>query len=105
MRVQTLRSMRWRATVLLFAVAILMMLAPRTALAQDALFPQAGSGDDAPLVEQATAPPPGPPAVQLVSSTTFFEDPTRQAGGEDDAQRANERQVDRQNDDDGQRRT
>ena len=50
--------------------------------------------------------PPAPPMGQLVPSAQFVEDPTRQAGGEDDAQRAYDRQQERQQEqnDDGDRR-
>jgi hypothetical protein len=101
------RSVAWtlrRAAPGLLVLALLTALMPGPALAADQLIPRVGSGEDAPLVEQVGPPAPGPSAGQLISTTQFVEDPTRQAGGEDDAQRVNDRTVDQRNDDGDHRR-
>jgi len=90
------------ARALLFAALVSAPL-PGPALAADQLIPHATASDDAPLVEQA-GPPPDPSSGQLIPTAPFVEDPTRQAGGEDDAQRVNERSTDQRNDDGGDRR-
>jgi hypothetical protein len=89
---------------MLLVLSLLTAMLPRPALAEDALIPQAASADDGPLVQQTGPAPTAPSSVQLVPDMQFVEDPTRQAGGEDDAQRVNERQIDQQQDDDGDRR-
>jgi hypothetical protein len=83
-------------------LALLLSTMPYVALAADALIPQDGAGGDPTIVAQPgpSTPVQSPPG-QLTPSTTFVEDPTRQAGGEDDAQRVNERSSDQQNNDDG----
>jgi hypothetical protein len=88
----------------LLVLALLTVMLPRPALAEDALIPHVASADDGTLVQQTGPAATAPSSVQLVPTTQFVEDPTRQAGGEDDAQRASERQIDQQQDDDGDRR-
>jgi hypothetical protein len=89
---------------MLLVLSLLAAVLPRPALAEDALIPDAASADDGPLVRQTGPASTAPSSIQLVPTTQFVEDPTRQAGGEDDAQRASERQIDQQQDDDGDRR-
>ena len=100
---QRTRLRRTVAHVLLLAAFLLTAL-PQPALAADQLIPHNGSGEDAPLIQQTGPASPGPSSIQLIPSTQFVEDPTRQAGGEDDAQRANERATERSNDDGEPRR-
>ena len=100
---QRARIRRSVARVLLLAVLLTAAL-PAPALAADQLIPHVGAGDAAPVVEQAGPPAPGPSVGQLIPTTQFVEDPTRQAGGEDDAQRVNERSTDQHNNDDGDHR-
>lgn len=103
---QLTRTWRVAARTLLL-VALPLTTLPGVALAADALIPHFDTGGDAPIVQQTGPAATGPSSTQLVPITPFVEDPARQAGGEDDAQRAYERQNERQNqqsDDDGDRR-
>ena len=92
------RICRSAARVLLLT-ALLTTALPQPARAADLLVPQDGSGEGTPFVQQTVPTAPGPSVGQLIPTTQFVEDPTRQAGGEDDAQRANERTTDQRNDD------
>ena len=100
---QRTRTHRAVTRVLLLA-ALLTTALPQPALAADQLIPHDGSGADVPLVQQTGPASPGPSSTQLIPATQFVEDPTRQAGGEDDAQRVNERATEQSNNDDGEPR-
>lgn len=107
MRHQQRSRIRRTNVQVLLVPALLAALVPRLVLAQDALTPHVDPADNAPLVQQTGTTAPGPSGGQLIPAAQFVEDPTRQAGGEDDAQRADERQNERQTDqqdDDGDRR-
>jgi hypothetical protein len=106
MRLQQSLGIRRRTVRWLLVLALLAVHPPHPVLAVEALIPHGEPADDPAFVQQAGPPALGPSPVQLVPSSTFVEDPTRLAGGEDDAQRAYERQQERQQDqdDDGERR-
>jgi hypothetical protein len=104
MRPLSLSQIR-RGAACALLLGVLTTAAPaQPALAADALIPHDGSTEDVPLVQQAGPAATMASAGQLVPTTQFVEDPTRQAGGEDDAQRANERQTEQRNDDGEPRR-
>ena len=104
MRLRHVSRIHRAAASALLLSALLTMTLPYTAIAADALIPQVGSDEIEPIVQQSGPAASGPSSNQLVPTTEFVEDPTRQAGGEDDAQRANERQFDQRNGDDDHRR-
>jgi hypothetical protein len=100
MRCRYLPWIHRRASRGLLILALLTATVPRPAFADDALLVEQTS----PAAPAPSSANPGPSAGKLESSAEYVEDPTRMAGGEDDAMRANERQVERQQDDDGDKR-